>query len=131
MIPRRTPLKRSAPPKRGKRVRRANVARKRREFARVYGSADRVAFVQSLSCFACDAIGMESKWPVQNAHICGGGGSRKADRDKIIPLCAAHHTLMHMTGTRHFAERFSLDLLAGAHAVEAAWRCHLAQRGEE
>lgn len=68
-----------------------NPARRKREFARCYGSKARVEFVKSLPCAACKVQGHSS-----NAHLLGNGGlSRKADYTTIGPLCASYPDAEH------------------------------------
>jgi hypothetical protein len=76
----RTPLRRTD------RVARRNAERRDREFQRCYGSAERVAFVQGLSCVGC------GRTPCENAHSVTGGMGRKADAETIVPLCHDCHT---------------------------------------
>lgn len=65
------------------------------EFARIYGSKERVAWVKALHCFACECvspfIGQVTAGRCHNAHTETGGMGRKADANTIIPLCASHH----------------------------------------
>lgn len=60
--------------------------RKPSEFARIYGSKERMEFVKSLPCAACGVVGYS-----ENAHLLGSGGlSRKAGYETIAPLCGVH-----------------------------------------
>jgi len=82
---RRTPL-RPAPgqPPRGRKP----IKRKKRpagEFARIYGSKARVAWIKALGCVICGAV------PADNAHTVGGGTGYKAGYETIVPLCREHH----------------------------------------
>lgn len=90
--------------------------RSRDEFARVYGSKERVAWVKSLPCAACQRSNC------QNAHTENGGMGRKADYDTIVPLCPDCHAALHRMGTETFSRLWSLDLSAYAAQVERAWR---------
>jgi hypothetical protein len=72
-LARKTPLRRTAM-KRGK-------GRKPSEFARIYGSKERVEWIKSLPCVGCGAT------PSDNAHTVSGGKGRKADAETIAPLC--------------------------------------------
>jgi hypothetical protein len=121
----RSPLKRHARlapgrgPRRVVRVKAVNRRRKEREWARTYGSAERVAFVQSLPCLVCVAV------PSENAHVGNGGQGRKADADKVVPLCFTHHRggndSYHALGRARFEDHHRLDLLAWAARVDAWW----------
>lgn len=114
---RRSPLKRGAPPKRStKRIRPRNLERQKKEFARAYHSIERVEFVKSLPCVA------GCLRPSQNAHIETGGAGRKADYDKIVPLCFYAHRLFHSWGRVSFEKHFSIDLDALAADTERCWR---------
>lgn len=88
---RKTPLRRGA---RGaglkplKPTRSSPIKRKKRsprEFARVYGSEERVLWVQSLPCCRC------GRRPSENAHTENGGRGRKADSPTVAPLCRPCH----------------------------------------
>lgn len=93
MIPRRTAVTRGKPP------RKVNRKRKASEFARCYGSKERVQWVKSLPCAVPNCDGQ----PIENAHALGGGAGRKADYQLIAPLCRAHHRYLHQHGTHQFA----------------------------
>lgn len=98
--------------KKRKGVKRVNVARKEREFRRCYHSKERVAWVQRLACLVC------LRRPSENAHTKGGGGSRKAGYETIVPLCHDDHA-------RYDAHdpqiRAAFDWAAKALAVQVAW----------
>lgn len=96
--------------------------RREREWERAYGSEARVRWVQSLPCLVHDCRG----WPIDNAHIETGGTGRKADADRIVPLCRAHHLggdqSLHRLGREGFEVLHGLDLEQEAAAVERRWR---------
>lgn len=79
---------RSAPLRRNVRVKRTNPRRRAAEFARCYGSEERVLFVKAGQCAAPDCI---SRGRCHNAHTESGGAGRKADARTIAGLCAKHH----------------------------------------
>jgi hypothetical protein len=81
----RTPIARKTPIARTGRVRPRNDARREREFARSYGSRERVLWVQSLPCCRC------GRRPSDNAHTENGGRGRKGDATVIAPLCRPCH----------------------------------------
>lgn len=89
----RKPMKRTAPMKRGGKIK--PKARSAGEFARVYGSRARVAWIKGLACIACDAIspafGLVTRGKCENAHTVTGGMGRKSDHTTIVPLCPVHH----------------------------------------
>lgn len=96
-------------------VKRVNRNRRKKEWARAYGSKERVAFVQSLPSVA-GGIG-----PCENAHIVTGGMGRKADYCLIVPLTPEEHRDLHVVGPRRFEELCNIDLEACAAFTEAAW----------
>lgn len=86
----RTPLKRKT-----KLVSTSKPKAKKRttaDFARVYGSKARVAWIAAQPCVAC------GKGPCETAHIKSGGMGRKADYTETVPLCSACHRLQHAKG---------------------------------
>jgi hypothetical protein len=113
-------------------MKKVNRKRKLSEFARCYHSRARVLFVKNLPCVVCGLMRCD------NAHIEGGGAGRKADYDKIIPLCCVpsdhpcspgyargHHGLFHQIGVESFVAAYPglrLDLPALAAETEARWQ---------
>jgi hypothetical protein len=71
--------------------------RKPSEFARIYGSRERVRFIKSLPCCLCCGIALSDFAPdagnsSDNAHTGERSGmGRKADFDTIVPMCRLHH----------------------------------------
>lgn len=104
---RRRELSRSALTAKRGRIRR-NGKRKQSEFARIYGSRKRVAWIQSLECVVPGCGGRMS----ENAHTATGGMGRKADAETIVPMCTTHHRLLHTIGVATFSDAYSLDLPA-------------------
>ncbi len=97
--------------------------RKPTEFARIYGSKERVLFVKDLPCVGCGL------WhPVENHHIEGDGLSRKADYTKIVPLCLPCHREYHSTSRRAFEKKHEVKLGTEAKLTESAWQAYLNQR---
>lgn len=90
----RTQLKRGTGLSRSTLVKPINRARKASEFQRAYHSKARVAWVKAQPC----AVLLCNHAPCENAHIESGGMGRKADADKIIPLCRDHHWQAHNYG---------------------------------
>jgi hypothetical protein len=77
----RTPLERGTSElKRSKPLR--PKKRTNAEFARIYGSEERVLWVKSLPCLVC------GKLPSDNHHIVNEGMGRKASYRLIVPLCS-------------------------------------------
>lgn len=96
-----------------------SAAAKAKDFARKYGSEERVGFVRSLPCVCC--------WraPSENAHTKSGGVGRKADYTTIVPLCKTHHTLAHTKGMKTVGEMFKVDWELSARLTQARWLVHL------
>lgn len=91
------------------------------EFARVYGSKARAAWVKSQMCFLCSDV------PCENAHIVTGGMGRKAEYTKIVPMCKPHHAMLHRMGRPSFERYMTTDLDALAEACEQRWQAFLAR----
>jgi hypothetical protein len=102
-LPRRTRLSsgsgltRSSRIARKARIRPRNPKRRKSEFARTYGSRERVRFVKSLACVFCTMlspfVGLAMVGKSENAHTVSGGKGRKADYDTITALCRQHHRM--------------------------------------
>jgi len=111
--------------------RRQSVKRKPRspeEYARIYGSKARVAFVKSLGCVYCTALspffGLATAGRSDNAHTVSGGKGRKADYTTIIPLCRNHHR-MYDEHRGPLANQTVRDVMKSAAAeVERMWLAH-------
>lgn len=136
MIARRKPIARSAPPSRSTRPKAVNAKRKRTNFARAYGSKERVEWIQAQPCAVCGWAG-----GCENAHVpTRSGAGRKGDARFIVPLCGARparpgeavighggmdagcHAHLHKLGKRLFEKCYYVDLDALAEATERAWR---------
>lgn len=101
-------------------IRARNAKRRAAEFARAFHSEERVRFVRSQPCAACLKFG-----EIENAHIEGGGASRRADYTKIVPLCRTCHRQMHRMGLDTFLARHGLDraeIAAIAEHTERSWK---------
>ena len=78
--------------------------------------------LQSLPCIVpgCPSLHQD------NAHIEGDGAGRKANADKIVPLCRGHHRTrkdsLHNLGREEFEGTFYVDLAALALDTERTWR---------
>lgn len=107
--------------KRRKRVNPVNPDRRAREFQRAYGSEERVYYVgQHLACVVPDCHAHEC----DNAHIETGGMGRKADADKVAPICNPHHRLLHQHGPETFEAAYGVDLEEAAADTESRWRLY-------
>lgn len=114
-----SPLRRT-PLKRGKPLNRVNRKRRQSEFARCYGSVERVEWVKSLPCVGCGRNWATTRVPIDNAHIETGGTGRKADYTKIVPLCSPHAPKFSCHGRFHRHGRVDLEMWAGIDLEKAA-----------
>ena len=121
---RKTPLPRSTKRLTRSPVKRVNAARKAREFARTYGSKERVAFVKSLPCAICSVIGYS-----ENAHVHGKSGlGRKGDYITILPLCRPNNVSPSGCHRLYDTGQFMGDTdywMAKADRTEEAWQSYL------
>lgn len=128
---RRSPIKRSVKPiARKAKVKARNPKRQRDNFARVYGSRERVAWVSSMPCVVAHCY----NGPCHGHHVRSDGMGRKAHHSAIVPLCAFHHDAYHALGPDTFLSRHPL-VRGESFAVHAAdthrrWLAHLdAEKG--
>jgi hypothetical protein len=117
-IPERKKRERPAKPRKALKAR--NPKRHRAEWARAYGSKERVEFVCSLPC-----IVRGCPFPAENAHTETGGVSRKADAKTIAPICSPHHRGLHHYGARTWEALSGIDLKAAAAQTERRWQAHI------
>lgn len=122
-------MKRSGYLARGKCPKARNPSRQKREFARAYGSPERVAWVQGLPCTVCRAT------PCDNAHTASGGAGRKGDHRTIAPLCSPRfddqgcHRELHVSGIKSFEEKYRVNLASAALNVAVTWDRLVEQAG--
>lgn len=57
------------------------------EYARIYGSRERVERIKAMPCTVPGCV----RRPSENAHIENGGMGRKAGWETVLPLCHQHH----------------------------------------
>jgi len=100
--------------------RKTHIKRKPRsasEFNRIYGSKERVAFVQSLRCVRCKG------WPSENAHIPhpDAGMGRKGPYTAIISLCRSCHVWFDRQSAEIRKDKIWKSL---AELVEELWLNH-------
>ena len=112
---------------RTRRLRPVNRERRDSEWKRAYGTTGRVEWVSVQRCLGCGWKGVRDLSPCENHHIQTGGMGRKADADKIIPLCKGCHIEWHQHGRRTFEEAHRMDADAAARDIEQAWK----QRGDD
>jgi hypothetical protein len=122
----RTPMKRKT------RVRPRNPKRRASEFARCYGSKERVAFVKSLPCIVRRSLSFAvCDGEIHNHHTKNDGIGRKGPASSIVPLCSRHHELLHEGGSEAFSDAYGLPLNALAADTERRWQRHQRERGDE
>lgn len=107
--------------------------RKPSEFARIYGSRERVRWVKSEPCIATLGGKMAACYgPIDNAHVTRddqGGTGRKSGYRCIAPCCRRHHNILHVMGARFFEENYAVSLEAQAMQTEARWQLHCGRLG--
>lgn len=134
-------MKRSQPPRRTSPLRRVTSALKRlvrpqpvnrkrraRAFTRAYGSEARVAWIKAQPCI----VPLCCRTPCDNAHIVGGGVSRKANANRIVPLCSGldgHHMLLHTIGRESFEALYHISLDVHARLTDARWQAYAQANG--
>lgn len=96
-------MKRTKPIKRTA-VKKVNPERRKREFARCYGSPSRVQWI------AWQPSVVSGLRPCENAHVRNGGTGRKADARWIVPLTPAEHRELHRVGKVTFEYTHGVDL---------------------
>ena len=134
MKPRTSFPKRKRPLPRGKKpIPKRNPKRKAKEFARAYGSDERVEFVKSLPCIVatrvfCGVTKACCAGDIENAHTKGGGMGRKAPASSVVPMCSGHHRYLHTVGSTEFQAVYRVDLTAEAAKCEAAWLAYVTAR---
>lgn len=120
--PRRIPTKNRAP------ISRKPIKAKKRtkaEYERIYHSEARVQFVKRLPCVGCGRVLIPKL--MDNAHIEPGGVGRKADYDKIVPLCNKFaptyscHGYFHSTGRAFVEKLYGINLEELAEETQRAW----------
>jgi hypothetical protein len=105
-----------------------NYRRKKSEFARAYGSKERVTWVKSLGCLIdhaareMDARSETCAGPMDNAHVETDGAGRKANADRIVPLCRHHHQEFDRYKGSFAISAFREAIVRCAETVEAAWQ---------
>jgi len=106
-------------------MRRRNPERAKRLFEKQYG--EEAALVREMKCFVCELDHRRQTTRTEAAHVRsrGAGGTSK----DLIPLCTAHHGLLHRLGIKTFEEAFGVNLREGAAAVAAETSRMLAERG--
>jgi hypothetical protein len=117
-LSRSTPLRSRSSLTRRTKVKNTNRRRRAKEFARAYGSEERVEFVRNLPCIVCGSR------PSENAHIVTGGMGRKADYQLIVPLSSDCHAMAHAKGMSWLEVERGIDLELAAACTEAAWQSY-------
>lgn len=92
------------------------MARSKKDFERIYGGKERVAWIASKPCVVC---GVTAR--VENAHVKSGGMGRKAGYQYIVPLCWEHHRGLHQNVHKTFEATYALNLAVLAAMYQAEW----------
>ena len=122
-LTRKTPMRRGTKPMKRGRVKPVNTKRRAKNFARAYGSKERVAFVKRMRCVVGRLYAHgRCSGPIDVAHTEGGGVGYKADASTTVPLCRYHHQNLHLWGRRSFELAYGVHLEAEAKAVESLFR---------
>lgn len=90
-------LERGPGPKRKTRLKPVNRDRKRREFARCYGSVERVKRMKRRPCDACGRVPTEDALN-ETSHIEREGMGRKASWRETVTHCPPCHRRFHALG---------------------------------
>lgn len=86
---------------------------------RAYGGESRIQWVQGLPCLVC------GNRPSENAHVRTGGMGRKADAKWVVPLCTAHHQMLHQYGRQTFESKHGgIDLDQQAAITDSRWEVY-------
>ncbi len=128
MSRRKAPLRSSGPPERRTRVKPRNAARRVSEFARCYGSKERVAWIKALPCVVCAVQTVPQDGPSDNAHTATDGMGRKADARFIVPLCRMHHRAYDEHRGPFAMLTIRMWVCAKSADIDAAWSAHLHQQ---
>ena len=98
--------------------------RSKAEYARIYGSEERVEWVKAEPSVAT------GRSPCVNAHVVKGDGgmSYKASAKYIAPLTHEEHMELHRIGQHSFEQKYGLSLEFAAEQTEQAWQAHCNDR---
>lgn len=130
MIARRKPLPRSQKPLKRTPVKRVNAKRRKKNHARAYGGAGRIAFVKSLPCVVKgrpDGFPVRHDGPIEVMHTKSGGTARKADARLTVPCCQYHHRNAHTWGIETWQRAYGVDLEHEAANVAGHWDAMVAE----
>lgn len=116
-------MARSGALKRERPMKQSKPARRKKEFARCYGSAERIAFVKARGC----VVRILCQGPIDVAHVGNGGAGRKANASSTVGLCRRHHEQSHAIGVRSFEQAHGLDLAALAAETHQRWLAHIGE----
>lgn len=100
-------------------------SRKASEFARIYGSKERVTWVKQQPCVVAKNGYVACYGIIHNHHVKNGGQGRKADARFIVPLCERHHTGLHVCGRQTFESLTNVHLETAAASTELAWQARV------
>lgn len=118
----RSPLRRRTPLTSGGRIKPRNAKRRQSEFARCYGSKERVAWIRAYPCVWCFSF------PSDNAHTESAGMGYKAGYETIVPLCRSCHRRYDEYKYPFNSEPVRDGLKQFAARIERLWQRYLATR---
>lgn len=108
------------------------------DFARIYHSKERRAFVSAYGCLMSqDLPGLELEWmdcvgPIDNAHTESGKGTGyKAGYETIAPLCRHHHQQFDRRLAPFSGEASRQAIKDFAPRIEVMWQEYCAQTGAD
>ena len=123
--PRKAPLKAAKPergtgtPRTGLKPRTRPIRPKKRtpsEAERIYGPKGFQDWLHRLPCIVCGHRG-----EIHAHHTENGGMGRKADWTTLVPVCPAHHRMIHDIGQKRVAAMRGKQWAFEAGRVQAAW----------
>jgi hypothetical protein len=115
-------IRRRARLKSRKRPNARNAKRQAKQFARAYGSEERVSWMKRQRCLTCGDHG-----PCENSHLRSRAGmGRKGNAEKTIPQCKPCHDLYPRRSKwrARFPHWTDEKLEAAAAVIEARWQEH-------
>lgn len=93
-------------------------SRSKSEFARIYGSKQRVAWVKLQPCIVATS---QCIGGIEGHHIKTLGTGIKAGYRFVVPLCFGHHRRLHVMGRETFEDRYDIDLELSADRTHSRW----------
>ena len=92
--------------------------RKQSERERIYGPTGFLDWLHKLPCLVC---GHRGDIHAHHTPHPSSGMGRRADWVALVPICSAHHRMIHDIGQKRVAAMAGLDWARAAARVQAAW----------